>query len=159
MNTEWQCRNQKYFTAETRRRPGFLGAHASSVQQQSNGHHMHARGVRSQENSGKNSFQAAKNLHVSSTDQHGLPLVSPEESRSLCRARRARSPRKCPRPPVRHPAWDADSHGFCGFSPIKSCLHGSFQKRFCVVETARRAVSTISRHSVFVAASPLRTTN
>ena len=59
----------KKFTTETRRRPGFLGAHASSVQQQSNGHQMHARGVRSQENSGRISFQAAKNSHLSSTEQ------------------------------------------------------------------------------------------
>src|SRR4029434_6925239 len=37
-----------------------------------------------------------------------LPFLSPEASRSLCRARRARSPRKSPRPPIRrHNPQDA----------------------------------------------------
>src|SRR5437867_3470812 len=47
-------------------------------------------------------------LRVLMQTQIFLPLVSPEESHSLCRARRARSPQKSPRPPVRrHDPQDA----------------------------------------------------
>src|SRR5437867_13379338 len=76
-------RNQRFHTG-TRSGPDSWERTLPACKRRSNGHHMHARGVRSQEDSGKISFQTAKNLAVSSTEQPTRnPKIHRRESREV----------------------------------------------------------------------------
>ncbi|HEV8260919.1 MAG TPA: hypothetical protein VGQ19_09210, partial [Burkholderiales bacterium] len=61
----------KDFSTEARSGPDSWERTLPACKQRSNGRDMHARGVRSQEDQGKISFQAAKNLTLSSMENPG----------------------------------------------------------------------------------------
>src|SRR5881628_1580437 len=92
---------------------------------------MHARGVRSQENSVKNSFQAAKNFYLSSTARHGrnqivllgVFLASLASLRLNCRsAFTAKTQRTLRNPPSRNSFQEGKNFLVCSSHGIDAQL-------------------------------------